>query len=349
MGAVYLAERSDGEFSQRVAVKIIRQTLADPGLVRYFKREREILASLNHPFIARLIDGGVGLDGSPFLAMEYVEGVPVNEFAERENLSVEEKLELFLKICDGVAYAHRNLIVHRDIKPSNIFVTADGTPKLLDFGLAKILESGANSLQTETALQPMTPAYASPEQLRGEPISTASDIYSLGVVLYELLTDHRPYYFKSNKIEEIIKNVGESEPPRPSSVVSGYHAEGRAATDYNEPQTTSKERSNTQKSRIPNLKSLAGDIDNIVLTALRKEPAQRYQSVEQFAEDIERHLAGLPVKARPNTFTYRAQKFISRNKIGVSAAVLIFLTLIGGIAATAWQASGANRERRGAA
>lgn len=345
MGAVYLAERADGEFSQRVAVKIIRQTLTDPGLVRYFKRERDILASLNHPFIASLIDGGVSEDGMPFLAMEYVEGLSVTEFAKRKNLSVEQKLALFLKICQGVAYAHRNLIVHRDIKPSNIFVTADGMPKLLDFGLAKILEANVDSLQTETALQPLTPAYASPEQLRGEPISTASDIYSLGIVLYELLTTHRPFHFKSNKIEEIIKNVSESEPPRPSSVVSGHFSNGRAATDYDEPQTTKGQLYTNPKSKTQNPKSLVGDIDNIVLTALRKEPARRYQSVEQFAEDIERHLKGLPVKARPNTFAYRAEKFVTRNKIGLAAAVLVFLTLIGGIATTAWQARAARIER----
>ncbi|MGI8640590.1 MAG: serine/threonine protein kinase [Pyrinomonadaceae bacterium] len=210
MGVVFLAERADGEFYQQVALKVLRQILPDAEVIRYFKREREILASLNHPLIARLLDGGVTRDGLPFFVMEYVEGESVLEFAGRENLSITERLQLFLQICAAVGFAHKNLIVHRDIKPSNILITKNGVPKLLDFGLAKILDtnySEADSAQTETAFPGMTPAYASPEQLRGQPITTASDIYSLGIVLYELLTAQRPYQFKTNNLEEIIHVV----------------------------------------------------------------------------------------------------------------------------------------------
>ena len=348
MGAVFLAERSDGEFSQQVAVKIIRQSIADKQIINRFKRERQILASLNHPNIARLLDGGITPDGLPFLAMEYVEGLPVNEFAERGNLSVEEKLELFLQVCAGVAFAHRNLIVHRDLKPSNIFVTKDGAPKLLDFGLAKLLDESLDAAQTQTAFRALTPAYASPEQLKGETITTASDVYSLGVVLYELLTGERPFHFKNPSLEEAVHVVCESDPIRPSEAAKGdsriTNYELREATN-GESQAETKDEKPHPKSKIQNLKSLKGDLDTIVLQALRKEPERRYKSVPEFAEDIERYLQGLPVKARPNTFTYRAEKFFSRNKIGVAASFLIFLTLIGGIAATAWQARAARIER----
>ncbi len=348
MGAVFLAERSDGEFEQQVAVKIIRQSLADKQLINRFKRERQILASLNHPNIAKLLDGGITPDGLPFLAMEYIEGLPVNEYVERGNLSVEEKLRLFLQICAGVAFAHRNLIVHRDLKPSNIFVTKDGAPKLLDFGLAKLLDESLDAAQTQTAFRALTPAYASPEQLKGETITTASDVYSLGVVLYELLTGERPFHFKNPSLEEAVHVVCDSDPIRPSEAAKGdskiTNYKLREATNGAR-QTETKVEKPHPKSKIQNLKSLKGDLDTIVLQALRKEPERRYKSVPEFAEDIERYLQGLPVKARPNTFTYRAEKFFSRNKIGVAAAFLIFMTLIGGIAATAWQARAARIER----
>ena len=319
MGAVFLAARADGEFSQQVAVKIIRQTIAESEIVNRFKRERQILASLNHPNIARLLDGGVSADGLPFLAMEFVEGEAITKFAERENLNLEARLQLFLKVCSAVIYAHRSLIVHRDLKPSNILVTHDGEPKLLDFGLAKLLGENLtnDAAQTQTAFRAMTPAYASPEQLKNEPITTASDIYSLSVVLYELLTGERPFHFEGKSLDEIIKTVTAFEPPPPSA---------------------------NPKSKFRNPK-LRGDLDNIVLTALRKEPARRYQSVEAFADDIERYLNGLPVSARPNTFSYRASKFIKRHKVGVAAASLIFLSLIGGIVVSVWQARIARREK----
>ncbi|MGI8640223.1 MAG: protein kinase domain-containing protein [Pyrinomonadaceae bacterium] len=288
MGAVFLAERDDGEFYQQVALKVLSQALPDKEIIRYFKREREILASLNHPLIARLLDGGVTADGLPYFVMEYVEGVSVLEFATRENLSITERLELFVQICAAVGFAHKNLIVHRDIKPSNILITQDGTPKLLDFGLAKIVDANfVDENQTQTAFRAMTPAYASPEQTRGENVTTATDIYSLGVVLAELVQS-------------------------PKSKVQSQKT--------NEGQTTKDEGQN-----------LKGDLNNIVEMALREEPERRYKSVEAFAEDIARHLNGLPVSARPNTFRYRAGKFIKRNKVAVIAASLVILSLLAGL------------------
>ncbi len=320
MGAVFLAERNDGEFSQQVAIKIIRQAIAETEIINRFKRERQILASLNHPNIAKLLDGGVSSDGLPFLAMEFIEGESITNFAERENLNLEARLKLFLKVCAAVAHAHRNLIVHRDLKPSNILVTKDGEPKLLDFGLAKLTGENLSNdaTRTQTAFRALTPAYASPEQLKNEPLTTVSDIYSLGVVFYELLTGERPFHFEGKSLEEIIKTVTEFEPPPPSA----------------NPQS---------KIRNPKLK---GDLDNIALVALRKEPMRRYKSVEAFADDIERYLKGLPVAARPNTFKYRASKFIRRHKVGVLAASLILLSLIGGIISTIWQANRAETQRQ---
>ncbi|HEY0428432.1 MAG TPA: serine/threonine-protein kinase [Pyrinomonadaceae bacterium] len=319
MGAVFLAERIDGEFEQQVAIKIVRQTIAESELVNRFKRERQILASLNHPNITKLLDGGVSEDGLPFLAMEFVEGEVVTKFVEREKLNLDEILKLFLKICSAVAYAHRNLIVHRDLKPNNILVNGESEPKLLDFGLAKLLDENLtnDAAQAQTAFHALTPAYASPEQLKNEAITTASDIYSLGVVLYELLTGERPFRFEDKSLDEIIKTITEFHPPLPSA---------------------------NQNSKLRN-SQLKGDLDNIVLTALRKEPARRYKSVEAFADDIERYLKGLPVSARPATFRYRAGKFIKRHKVGVLAASLILLSLIGGIVTSLWQAQQARREK----
>ncbi|MEP6923935.1 MAG: protein kinase [Pyrinomonadaceae bacterium] len=332
MGAVFLAQRDDGEFRQQVALKIIRQQLAGSEIIRRFRQEREILASLNHPHIARLLDGGISDDGSPFFVMEYVAGESLMNFASQQNLSLEDRLKLFGEICGAVAYAHRNLIVHRDLKPSNILVETDGTPKLLDFGLAKFLDknlTGAALEDTATAFRAMTPAYASPEQLRGERVTTASDIYSLGLVLYELLTGHKAYNFKTNNLDEIIRIVNETTPAKPS--VAETKKNGSAEEN--------------PKSKIQNPKLLRGDLDNIVLQALRKEPERRYKSVEAFADDIERHLDGLPVSARPNTFAYRAEKFIGRNRLGVAASLLIILALLGGGATTVWQARRAETQR----
>jgi serine/threonine-protein kinase len=317
MGTVFLAERADGEFDQQVALKIVRQTIIDAETENRFRRERQILASLNHPNIARLLDGGVSGAGEPFLVMELVEGRPLVEFADDRNLSTGERLKLFLKICSAVSFAHRNLVVHRDLKPSNILITDEGEPKLLDFGLAKILDLDGDAAQTVTTFRAFTPSYASPEQLRGERVSTVSDIYSLGVVLYELLTGRRPFDYQGKSLEQIIKTATESKAVKPSQI-------------------------RHPKSRIQNLK---GDIDNIISLALRIEPERRYRSIEAFAEDVERHLRGLPVKARPATFRYRAGKFIRRNRISFVAAVLIFLSLVGGTTVSLRQARQARMEK----
>ncbi len=316
MGAVFLARRNDGEFDQMVALKIVRQSIAESHVIERFKTERQILASLNHPNISRLLDGGVSATGEPFLAMEHIEGEPITEFASRQKLSVDDKLRLFVKVCSAVAYAHRNLVVHRDIKPSNILVTADGEPKLLDFGLAKLTDESLQNdpSQTQTAFRALTPAYASPEQLKGEPITTSSDVYSLGIVLFELLTGDRPFHFEGRTLDEIIRTITASQPALPS----------RTAASASQ---------------------LKGDLDNIILTALRNEPERRYRSVELFADDIERHLKGLPVSARSNTFRYRSGKFVKRHKVAVLAASLILLSLIGGIVASIWQARRAEREK----
>lgn len=319
MGAVYLAERTDGEFEQEVALKIVRQSIAESQMIERFRRERQILATLNHPNIARLLDGGVSAEGEPFIAMEYVEGQTLLEYAAVNKLEIKDRLRLFLKVCSALLYAHRNLVVHRDIKPGNILVDRDGEPKLLDFGLAKLVDESfaADQLQTQTVIRAMTPAYASPEQLRGEQITTASDVYSLGVVFYELLSGTRPFQFEGKNLDEIIRTVASTDPSPPSSV--------------------------TQAAR--NNSNLKGDLDNIALMALRSEPERRYRSVEAFAIDIDRYLNELPVSARPNTFRYTAGKFMRRNRLGVAAAVIVLITLIGGIAASLWQAHAAKREK----
>ncbi|HEX8737593.1 MAG TPA: protein kinase [Pyrinomonadaceae bacterium] len=322
MGAVFLAERWDGEFEQRVALKIIRQSFADKELEKRFRRERQILASLNHPNIARLHDGGVSAAGEPFLVMEYVEGARIDRFCERENLSTRERLKLFLSVCSAVSFAHQNLVVHRDLKPSNILVTADGAPKLLDFGIAKLLDDEHADERTQTVYRAFTPEYASPEQIKGEKITTASDVYSLGVLLSKLVESESPALTGENLMQ----------PPMPS-------AGGNTAFKSN----STKPQQST-KTKNP---KLTGELQAIIEMARREEPQRRFASVQQFADDINRYLNGLPVTAQKDSFTYRATKFISRNRIAVSAALLIFLTLIGGIVATVWQArrAAANQAR----
>jgi serine/threonine-protein kinase len=315
MGTVYLAERHE-PFHQRVALKLVRGAAAlDDHLVRRFIEERQILASLEHPRIARLLDGGITPDGLPWFALEYIEGDPIDRYVERHRSPIEARIELFLAVCDAVQYAHRHLVVHRDLKPSNILVTADGQVKLLDFGIAKLV-AGGSDVETRTGLRLMTPEYASPEQVRGEPVTVASDVYSLGVLLYELLTSRRPYRLTGPTPLEVERAVLEQEPERPSRVV--------------------------QDARLS--RRLRGDLDTIVLTALRKEPTRRYPSVEQLATDLTRHLTGLPVTARPDRLGYRAGKFVRRHRVGVAAGVALFLSLIGGLAATWWQSREATRE-----
>ncbi len=329
MGLVYLAIRED-DFRQRVALKLVRG-LDTKDVVRRFKNERQILASLHHPNIAQLLDGGTTEDGIPYFVMEYVEGLALLDYCNDQQLSTNERLDLFKTICSAVQHAHQNLVIHRDLKPSNILVTHEGEVKLLDFGVAKFLnpELMGDSSQTQTQFRVMTPEYASPEQIKGSHITTSSDVYSLGVILYELLTNERPFKFDGKSLDQILQTVSQSEPLAPSSVNSR-----KIPTSGGNP-----------KSRIQNPRSLRGDLDNIVLMALRKEPSRRYKSVEQLAEDVQRHLKGLPVSARPSTFSYRAEKFVKRNVAASVVGTFLILSLIGGIAISLWQAREARRER----
>ena len=326
MGVVYRAKRADGEYDQEVAVKLISTAHFSDEVMQRFRRERQILARLIHPNITRLLDGGRTDEGRPYLVMEYVEGTPITEYCDRHRLSITHRLRLFRKACLAVQHAHQNLIVHRDLKPGNIFVTSDGTVKLLDFGIAKILdteipppESGPN-----TTTMIMTPEYASPEQVCGEPITTASDVYCLGVVLYQLLTGRPPYEFRNRSLAEIVRVVCEQEPALPSQV--NFESQAKSIAEVRE--------GTVEKLRA----RLRGDPDSIVMAALQKDPRQRYQSAELFAEEIRRHLEGKAVFARKATWFYRAGKFVSRNRAGVLAVIVLSLSILGGFLSTLRQA-----------
>jgi non-specific serine/threonine protein kinase/serine/threonine-protein kinase len=346
MGDVYLAERSDDQFRKKVAIKLIRLGMDSEFVLKRFRNERQILASLEHPNIARLLDGGTASDGRPYFVMEYIEGERIDDYCDEQKLTTLQRLELFQKVCSAVHYAHQNLVIHRDIKPGNILVTEDGVPKLLDFGIAKLLnpQLAAQTIEaTAAAVWLMTPDYASPEQAKGEPITTATDVYSLGVVLYELLTGHRPYQIPNNLPHEILRVICDVEPERPSTVVARTRtlprAEGARTIEI-----TPDEVSRTRDGHPDKLRRrLKGDLDNIVLMAMRKEPQRRYSSVSQLSNDIQRHLDGLPVVARADTFFYRSGKFVRRNKLGVLAAAVIFIVLIGGIVATTMERRKAER------
>ena len=318
MGTVWLAKRADQQFEKLVAIKLLKRGTDTDEVLRRFQAERQILARLEHQYIARLFDGGVTDDGLPYFVMEYVEGKLLTEFCRAHSLGVEERLRLFLKICEAVQFAHQNLVVHRDLKPGNILVTEEGEPKLLDFGIAKLLASAEAAPEvTMIEQQRLTPAYASPEQVRGDSITTISDVYTLGTVLYEVLTGQTAHRFSTPHPPptDLLRVVTQQEPLRPSA----------AATD-------------------PVIqRRLRGDLDNIILKALRKEPARRYLGVGSFSEDIRRHLQHRPIVARKATFGYRTTKFVQRNKIGVATAALVLLTLVGGIIGTASQARRANR------
>jgi hypothetical protein len=288
MSVVYLGLRADGEFEKRVAIKLIKRGMDTDAVIGRLRQERRILAALEHPSIARLLDGGTTEDGRPWLAMEYVEGVPIDKFCERHALSTEDRCRLIEKVCDAAAYAHRNFVIHRDLKPANILVTPDGVPKLLDFGIAKLLDT--ESGETHASVRLFTPEYASPEQRCGGTVGITSDVFSIGVVLFELLTGRRP------KLDE---KANEGEVPRAGA---------------------------------------GADLGMIVLKALRADPERRYLSADQFAEDLRRYIAGLPVAARPDTLRYRAAKFVRRNRAGVAAAAAFLLALTGGIAASTWEA-----------
>jgi serine/threonine-protein kinase len=351
MGAVYRAERADGAFEQEVALKVVRRDLSPEGRAR-FLAERRILARLQHPNVARLLDAGVTADGRPYFVMEIVEGEPITAYCDRERLGVDDRLRLFLTVCTAVAHAHHQLVVHRDLKPSNVLVAeaTDGTlsdgaasVKLLDFGVAKLLEDDAHGL-TMTGLGPMTPEYAAPEQVRGEPVSTATDVYALGVLLYELLTGHRPYEITDHRLPTVAAAVCEQDPARPSTVIGRSERRSvRGETREVTPEEVSAHRSTS----APKLaRRIAGDLDNIVLKALRKEPDRRYGSAEALAADVRRHLDEKPVSARPDTVGYRTSRFVRRHRAGVLATALVALALVAGLGVALWQAGRAEAAAR---
>ncbi len=319
MGTVYLARR-DNDFDRFVAIKVISRGVDSDAIVRRFRMERQILAQFDHESVARLLDGGTTADGLPYFVMEYIEGEPITAYCDVRHASLRQRLSLFVTVCAAVQYAHRNLVIHRDLKPSNILVTADGRVKLLDFGIAKILDpelSADGGAPTMTVMRMLTPEYASPEQTRGELVGTASDVYSLGVLLYELLTDRRPYRLTDRTPEAVAQAVCEQEPVRPSAAAS------------------------TREHR----RTLQGDIDAIVLKALEKEVGRRYLTVDALADDVTRYLAGRPVTARPVSSIARAIRFARRHRLGVTAACAIALSSFGGLVATTWQARIARTER----
>jgi serine/threonine protein kinase/tetratricopeptide (TPR) repeat protein len=321
MGEVFLAERADAQFEQQVAIKVVFGGSLARGVQSRLKIERQILAQLDHPNIAHLLDGGSLPDGTAYIVMEYVDGIPIDSFCDSNHLDVAARLKLFQTICAAVHYAHQNLIVHRDLKPSNILVTAAGVPKLLDFGIAKLLDEGRAGQQTlavtHADFRLMTPDHASPEQVRGQAITTSSDVYVLGVLLYKLLTGHGPFVIPSMRLSDIERAICEKDPPLPSHSVN--------ADDSAETRNIAHAR-DTTPARLR--RSLRGDLDNMVFMAMRKEPERRYASAQQMASDVQRYLDGKPVIARRDTMSYRTAKFVRRHWLPVSASVgVVFLIL----------------------
>ena len=359
MGAVYLAERADGQFEHTVALKLIRRGLDTDDVLARFAFERQVLAGLDHPGIARLYDGGVAEDGRPYFVMEAADGEPITEYCDRRRLSIRERLDVFRTVCHAVQHAHRNLVVHRDLKPSNILVAdpppdaAQRTPvvKLLDFGIAKLLSDAPTASaapRTRTGHVILTPEYAAPEQVRGEAVTTGTDVYQLGVLLYELLTGHRPHRIDSRVRAEIERVIAEVDPDRPSTAVGQTREEPANPTgEANDvthvtPETVSRDRS-TQPHRLR--RRLEGDLDVICLKALQKDPARRYENVDALADDLARHLDGRPVQARPDSLTYRASRFVRRHRLAVAAAALVLLAIVGGSGVAIWQSRVAAAER----
>ena len=322
MGRVYLAERDDDQYRQQVALKVVRDDYDTALLAERFRAERQILARLQHPNISTLLDGGVAADGRPYLVMQYEPGLPITTYCDEHTLDVRARLELFATICDTVHFAHTNLVVHRDLKPSNILVTDEGRPKLLDFGIAKILEGDLDFTRPVTRdVRMFTPEHAAPEQVSGGTITTATDVYSLGILLYELLIGHRPFRAADTSPMELQRKIQEEQPTRPSE-------EARRAADgrHDEEAVTHPARLRATRPAVL-AQTLRGDLDQIVLEALRKEPERRYGSARELAEDVRRYLAGLPISARPDSVGYRMGKFVRRNRVGVGVAALVFVLL----------------------
>ncbi len=348
MGVVYLAAHDDDRFRKRVAIKVVKRGVDTDDVLRRFEMERQLLSAMTHPNIARVLDGGATDDGRPYFVMEHIEGQLIDAYCDVHTLSTVERLRLFSKVCSAVQYAHQHLIVHRDLKPANILVTVEGEPKLLDFGIAKLLnpELMGAAEATGPALRLMTPEYASPEQVRGDPITTTSDVYSLGVLLYELLTGHRPYRFKTRLQQEIVRIICEEEPERPSTAISIEEEIEQAdgTTRHITPESVAKTREGLPKKLR---QRLSGDVDSIVLTALEKSPRRRYDSVEQFTDEIQRYLSRLPLskKTRRRTWVYVSTKFIRRNKAPVAAAALIMVALLVGLGGATWGWRTAERQR----
>ncbi len=347
MGAVYLAVRDDDAYRKQVAIKLLLPGVRSVGLVRRFRSERQILATLEHPNVARLLDGGATPDGRPYLVMDYIDGLPVDEYCDVHRLSVRRRLEIFSQVCEAVHYAHQNLVVHRDIKPSNILVTEDGVPRLLDFGIAKLIEPEAFPYTVEatrTGQRPMTPSFASPEQVRGENVTTASDVYSLGVLLYKLLTGRLPHQLSGLSPAEADRMLNDAEPTRPSIAVT--HAESRTDEQGIQRMLDPETIGDLRRTRPQQLRrQLAGDLDHIVAKALRKETASRYGSVDQLLQDLHRHRDGLPVLARQGNFAYAAGKLLRRYRLAVAAAGTIFALLAIFAGAMAHQAAQTARQR----
>lgn len=335
MSTVYLAERADGQFDRKVAVKLLHGIMPGQTMHRRILQEQQILARLQHPYIAQLFDAGITDEGRPYFILEYVEGAPVTQWCNDRQLDLNKRLNIFIQVCEAVQYAHQKLIVHRDLKPSNILVGSDGTVKLLDFGIAKIVEdeSGEGLPHTHTAAQMMTPEYASPEQISGDPITTATDVYALGLLLCELLTGMLPYAFYDRTPFEIARVITDTLPARPSSLVT------RKAEDVQ----TDIQMAGIHVSNLR--KKLKGDLDNIILKALRKDPARRYGSAEQMLKDIHNYLNNLPVSARPESFGYKTAKFIVRHRVGVFAALVVAISLVATTGVSLWQAEQARLER----
>ncbi|MBI2689128.1 MAG: protein kinase [Acidobacteria bacterium] len=347
MGAVYLASRADKTYDKQVAIKVIHKGMESDRILQRFRRERQIVASLDHPNIARLLDGGATEDGRPYIVMEYVEGMSIDTWCDQRRLNTEKRLRLFLQVCEAIQYAHQNLIIHRDIKPGNILVRPDNTVKLLDFGIAKLMNPDVSSAvpeKTATSMRLMTPQYASPEQVKGEAVTTASDVYLLGIVLYELLTGHRPYQVKDDATLEAVRAFSQSEPQKPSEaifrVADRLMPNGQRQVTKNA-LTVSSVRDGTPAALV---KKLRGDIDAILLRSLRRNPAHRYQSTAQLAEDIRNHLNQLPVSALPDNPAYKMKLFLRRNMGAAIAAAGALLLLVLVAIFALWQAYRAHTE-----